>query len=125
MANLIIYIPEFDSDTALFFFYRGGSWKLRDFSTGREKVVSGNQVSKYTVDEIRSMALHEEKVRPISVKNVDEWKSEIERVNKLLIKRGIITKFPGKNCLGYNANVKTGKYNTLDTTINDRPRKGS
>jgi hypothetical protein len=36
------------------------------------------------------VALHEEKVRPISVKNVDEWKSEIERVNKLLIKRGIM-----------------------------------
>ena len=92
MANLIIYIPEFDSDTALFFFYRGGSWKLRDFSTGREKVVSSNQVSKYTVDEIRSMALHEEKVRPISVKNVDEWKSEIECVNKYLTEKGIIKK---------------------------------
>ena len=92
MARLIIYIPEFDSDTALFFFYRGDSWKLRDFSTGRESVVSSNQKSKYTVDKIRSMALHEEEVRAISVKNVEEWKSEIERVNKYLTEKGIIKK---------------------------------
>jgi len=40
-----------------------------------------------------------------------------------LIKRGINTRFPGKNCLGYHANVKTGKYNTLDITISDLPIK--
>jgi hypothetical protein len=38
------------------------------------------------------MALHEEEVRRISVKNVDEWKSEIECVNKNLTEKGIIKK---------------------------------
>jgi hypothetical protein len=38
------------------------------------------------------MALHEEEVRAISVKNVEEWKSEIERVNKYLAEKGIIKK---------------------------------
>jgi hypothetical protein len=92
MARLLIYIPEFHSDTALFFFSKGDSWKLRDYSTGRENVVSSNQVSKYTVDEIRSMALHEEEVRRISIKNVEKWKSEIERVNKYLTEKRIIKK---------------------------------
>jgi hypothetical protein len=57
MARLFIYIPEFDSDTTLFFFSTGDSWKLRDFSTGRENVITSNQESKYTVHEILSKAL--------------------------------------------------------------------
>jgi hypothetical protein len=40
-----------------------------------------------------------------------------------LIKRGIKIKFPGKNCLGYHASVMTGKYNTFDSIIINRPMK--
>jgi len=95
MARLFIYIPEFDSDTTLFFFSTGDSWKLRDFSTGRENVISSNQESKYTVHEILSKALYKEDARRIPLKNLEFWKGEIDRVNKYLIKKGIIKK--GKN----------------------------
>jgi hypothetical protein len=82
MARLFIYLPEFDSDTTLFFFSTGDSWKLRDFSTGRENVISSNQKSKYTVQEILSKALYKEDAPRIPVKNVEFWKGEIERINK-------------------------------------------
>lgn len=92
MARLFIYIPEFDSDTTMFFFSTGDSWKLRDFSTGRENVISSSQESKYTIPEILSKALYKENAPRISVKNAEFWKGEIERINKHLTKTGIIKK---------------------------------
>ena len=44
---------------------------------------------------------------------------------RLLIKSGTTTRSPGKNCRGYNANVKTGKYNTLDNSMSNWPMTDS
>ena len=45
MARLLVWIPEINSSTLLFFFSSGDSWKLRDFSSGREQVIMSNQDS--------------------------------------------------------------------------------
>lgn len=90
MGRLFVYIPEIDDSTALFFFSSGDSWKLRDFSSGRDNVIMGSLDGQYSADQILSKVTYQESAPRKPVDDFHFWKAEIDRVNNILIQKGIL-----------------------------------
>ena len=85
MGKLLVYLPEINDRTALHFYSKGKSWKLRDYSTGTENVIFSNQDSNKSAEDILSEAKYKIKAdgkHPVT--NIEFWKGKIEEVNEQL-----------------------------------------
>jgi hypothetical protein len=92
MGRLLIYNPEINKNTVLHFnFTKGGSWKIRDYSSGKEKVIKSSKNSHLSVEAImRAVKWQDDAESRRSVKEHDYWKNEIDKcnneINKLIEK---------------------------------------
>ena len=92
MARLLVWIPEIKGSTMLFFFSSRDSWKLRDFSSGVEKVIMSNKDSNYSVDDILKKVKYSEKAPYVSVDKVDIWEDAIIEAYNHMLSNGKLKK---------------------------------
>ena len=81
----LIYIPEIEPKTFLFFYYRGNtglSWSLRDYRTNPPKVIYAKEYPSYSADDILTKAQHPHNAEAVSTEMVDYWRKKIEELNQ-------------------------------------------
>jgi hypothetical protein len=115
MGRLLIYNPKINKNTVLHFnFTKRGSWKLRDYSSGKEKEILSSQRSNLSVEDIMSTVKWQEKAdSDHSVKEHSFWKDKTDKYNKKL------NELIGNGLL--NEEVET--HDPIDLAINNNLKK--
>ena len=85
----LIYVPEIEPDTFLFFYFKGDtglSYSLRDYSSDPPRVTYANAYP-YTADDILAMATWLFDAEAVSTDNVGYWRDQIEMLNQRYLKK--------------------------------------
>ena len=81
----LIYIPEIEPKTFLFFYYRGDtglSWSLRDYTVDNPPRVTYAEAYPYSADEIIAKAQYSFDVEAVHTNRVKYWRKKIEELNQ-------------------------------------------
>ena len=81
----LIYIPEIEPKTFLFFYYRGDtglSWSLRDYTVNPPKLIYAKDYPSHSADNILAKAQHSFDAEAVPTDRVQYWRGEIEKLNK-------------------------------------------
>jgi hypothetical protein len=82
-SRWLLLVPPIEEDTFVFFFRRGESWSVRDYSNGTERVrYSDDFPPGWNPERVLEMALHRIPAETHDVRDVRYWRERIAAVNE-------------------------------------------